>query len=99
MVQRQLMIYPQDQKALRSKSDAVQSFDQEVKALIQDLKDTLQAHPQGIGLAAPQINVHKRVVIVRLGLRDQDVEERKPALALINPIICQAGDQRRDFDG
>jgi len=38
-----------------------------VKRLIQDLKDTLQASSDGIGLAAPQINNHLRVVVVRLG--------------------------------
>jgi peptide deformylase len=99
MSQRKVLIYPQDQKALRSVSDSIHLFDHEVKALIQDLKDTLTAHPEGIGLAAPQINVHKRVVIVRMGLRDQSVEERKPPQALVNPIICQQGDHRREFDG
>ncbi len=61
--------------------------------------DTLAAHPEGIGLAAPQINVHKRVVIVRLGIRDHPVEERQAPLALVNPVICRAGEERRDFDG
>jgi peptide deformylase len=99
MSQRKLMIYPQDQDALRTKSEAIQSFDQQVRALIKDLKDTLAAHPQGIGLAAPQINVHKRVVIVRLGSRNPDQEERQAPQALVNPIICQTGEDRRDFDG
>jgi peptide deformylase len=34
-----------------------------------------------------------------LGLKDQQVESRKPPLALVNPIIRQADNNHRDFDG
>jgi peptide deformylase len=67
--------------------------------LINDLKDTLNAHQEGIGLAAPQIGVHRRVVIVRLG---DDIEVgwvAGPPVALVNPQIIEAGDELKDFDG
>jgi peptide deformylase len=67
--------------------------------LIDDLKDTLTAHPGGIGLAAPQVNVHHRVVIVRLGAKSEEGDEAGPPIALINPVIAEAQDERQDFDG
>jgi peptide deformylase len=70
-----------------------------VKRLIHNLKDTLEASSDGIGLAAPQINSHLRVVVVRLmGTSLQNNGSRLP-LALINPIIIEASDGRKDFDG
>jgi peptide deformylase len=56
------------------------------------------ACPDGAGLAAPQINVHQRVVVVRLGLHDDDPAAAAPT-ALINPEIVEARDERPDFDG
>lgn len=59
----------------------VQDFAKEnIAELIQDMKDTLQ-HEGGIGLAAPQIGVNKRIVI--LGGRDDAI----PLTILINPKI------------
>ena len=50
---------------LRAKSKPVKVVDKKVKALIQDLKDTLavQKDPEGIGLAAPQIGKNLQVFI------------------------------------
>ena len=69
-----------------------------MKALVQDLKDTLMNCPDGAGLAAPQISRHQRVVVVKLGLYDDDATTVSPT-ALINPEILEARDERRDFDG
>ncbi len=51
---------------LRKVSKPVGTIDKKVKALIQDLKDTLavQKDPEGVGLAAPQIGVNLRVFAV-----------------------------------
>lgn len=54
--------------------------------------------PEGAGLAAPQINMHQRVVVVRLGLSDEDDDTAVIPTALINPEIVEANDERRDFD-
>jgi peptide deformylase len=99
MTQREILIYPQHAKALRRPSEAVTTFNQNLSDLTADLEHTLAAHPEGIGLAAPQINVHQRVVIVRLGLSGQPAERRQPPLALVNPVILEATEPRRDFDG
>jgi peptide deformylase len=99
MTVRKILLYSEDAATLRRKSDPVRKADKRVQALVQDLKDTLMACPDGAGLAAPQINVHKRVVVVRLGLRDEDDDTAVIPTALINPEIMEARDERRDFDG
>lgn len=99
MAVREILLFPQNEDALRKQSEPVQKFDRDNRLLITDLKDTLNAHSEGIGLAAPQINIHRRVVIVCLG---KDVEGEWHAgdpVALVNPQIVEASDERKDFDG
>ena len=62
---------------LREKCVEIKSFNQELAALLDDLKETVRAE-NGAGLAAPQIGVNKRVVVV-------DVEEG--FFELVNPVI------------
>jgi peptide deformylase len=99
MAVRKILLYSEDAAALRRKSKPVRTVSKHVRELVQDLKETLTACPDGAGLAAPQINVHERVVVVRLGLRDEDDPTTVPPTALINPEIVEARDERRDFDG
>jgi peptide deformylase len=51
---------------LRNKSTSVGKIDKKIESLITDLKDTLKAQkdPEGVGLAAPQIGVNKRIFIM-----------------------------------
>jgi peptide deformylase len=65
MAVRNILLYPKNETALRKQSEPVQKIDCNVKRLISDLKDSLDAHQEGIGLAAPQIGAHRRVVIAR----------------------------------
>jgi peptide deformylase len=92
---RKILKYPQDDARLRRKSAEIKRLDTETKALIADLKDTLATQP-GAGLAAPQIGVTKRVALVRFG---QDEGEMGPPLAIINPVILEAGPLAKGFDG
>lgn len=85
--------------ALRAVSDPVRLMDRRIKQLITDLKDTLLTCQEGVGLAAPQIDRHFRVVVVRLGARDDFDSEAGPPVALVNPEIIEAGEERKDFDG
>ena len=62
---------------LREKCEEVKSFNGELASLLDDLKETVRAE-NGAGLAAPQIGVNKRVVVV-------DVEEG--FYELVNPVI------------
>jgi peptide deformylase len=99
MAVREILLYPKDKAALRVKSDPIHTFNRQTKRLIEELKDTLLAHHDGIGLAAPQIDVHLRVVIVRLGAENDWDCEADPPIALVNPEIVESGDERKDFDG
>ena len=102
MAVRDIVLYLEDEAALRKRSQPVRRVTRRVKRLVRDLKDTLNDHSNGIGLAAPQIDVHSRVVVVRLGGRqDSEGNEREPdpPIALIDPQIIEAGNEKRDFDG
>lgn len=99
MAVRNIVLYTENEAVLRQKSEPVRVVNRRIKNLIRDLKDTLMAHSEGIGLAAPQINVHQRVVVVRLGSNPDRGGERRALLALINPEITEARHERRDFDG
>jgi peptide deformylase len=96
---RKILLYSKDEAALRHTSEPVRKVNRRVRVLIQDLKDTLMACPDGAGLAAPQINAHERVVVVRLGLHSEDDPTAVNPTALINPEIVEARDECRDFDG
>ena len=99
MAVRQVLIYPKFKTDLRAKSETIQAFNRQVRQTIIDLKDTLMAHQDGIGIAAPQIGVHLRTVVVRLGGRNDWDPEAGPPIALVNPEIVEKGDERKDFDG
>ena len=99
MTVREILIFPQYKTELRRKSAVVAGLDYKLRQLIRDLKDTLQASADGIGLAAPQINVHQRVVIVYLGNETNGEWQAGSPVALINPVIVEASEERRDFDG
>ncbi|MBC8248101.1 MAG: peptide deformylase, partial [Anaerolineales bacterium] len=99
MAVRDIVLFLENEAALRKKSKPVRGINRRVKRLVRDLKDTLNDHPAGIGLAAPQINVHSRAVVVRLGGGRDNKSEPGPPLALINPEVVEARDEERDFDG
>ncbi|MDQ5849470.1 MAG: peptide deformylase [Pseudomonadota bacterium] len=57
-------------------------FDQALKTLVADMAETMYAAP-GIGLAATQVDVHKKIIVV-------DVSERRDSLVvLVNPEIVE----------
>lgn len=71
--------------ALHKKCHPVTQFDEKLADLLDDLKETLAA-ANGAGLAAPQIGILRRVVIV--------VDEEDRMLELVNPeILSQSGEQ------
>jgi peptide deformylase len=93
-----IVLYMNDPAALRQKSTPVSTMDRHVRKLILDLKETLLENGNGIGLAAPQINDHRNVVVVRLG-GGRAEREPGPPTAIVNPKILEARDLQPDFDG
>ena len=85
-------IYLYGSEVLRKKAEEVDlGKKDEIKALVQDLKDTL-ANADGCGLAAPQIGVSKRVVIVDgTGMEDVYDYLKDFRRTLINPVISRGG--------
>jgi peptide deformylase len=65
---------------LRTKAQPVTHFDAAVGTLVDDMLETMYAAP-GIGLAATQIDVHKRVIVIDLS------KEHNDPLVLVNPEI------------
>ena len=74
--------------ALRRKSEPVGHVDEGVRALLRDMLDTMYAAP-GIGLAAIQIGVPKRLVVIDLAKE----EEPKSPLHLVDPEIVWSSDE------
>ncbi len=72
---------------LREPAVEVEELDDEVRALVEDMLETMY-HAEGIGLAAPQIGISRRVIVV--DLRDSDEEGVGP-VALINPTVVESG--------
>ena len=67
---------------LRNKAEPVNAVTDEVRKLVDDMFETMYEAP-GIGLAAIQVNVPKRVIVVDIS------EDRDQPLALINPEIVE----------
>lgn len=57
-----------DQEVLRTKASAVQNFDKKLVKLVKDMEVTVK-EANGIGIAAPQVGVSKRVMLVQMNKR------------------------------
>ncbi|MFO7943528.1 MAG: peptide deformylase [Anaerolineales bacterium] len=100
MPELEILIYPEGKDGLRKKSQPIREMDRRAFSLVKDLKEMLLSHPEGIGLAAPQIDRHLRVVVVRLGSRAGGAPSKPgPPLPLLNPEITGTGERKLDFDG
>jgi peptide deformylase len=77
---------------LRKIAAPVESFTREIQELVRDMADTMYAAP-GIGLAATQVDVHKRVIVM-------DVSEARDELRVfINPEILAAEGEAEAEEG
>ena len=99
MAVHKILLYPKEKIALRAISDPINTLNHHTRRLIRDLKETLLSRSDGVGLAAPQINAHVRVIVVRLGARDDWDRDAGPPIALINPEIIESGEELKDLDG
>ncbi|HUI95544.1 MAG TPA: peptide deformylase [Xanthobacteraceae bacterium] len=86
MALRDILILPD--KRLRLVSEPVKTVTGDIKALVEDMFETMYAAP-GIGLAAIQVGVPKRVVTMDLAKKEGEKEPR----VFINPEIVWASDE------
>ncbi|MFQ5987650.1 MAG: peptide deformylase [Dehalococcoidia bacterium] len=83
-----IILYPDS--PLRRKSKRVRNIDGSIQRLIDDMVETLH-HARGVGLAAPQIGVPLRVVVIEL--------PGEETLALVNPQIVKRSGERTVEEG
>lgn len=77
---------------LRKKCRKVEEIDDRILTLLDDMKETMY-HANGVGLAAPQVGILKRVVVIDVG------EEGPGFLELINPEIVQMDGLQTSTEG
>ena len=89
MAVREILIYPDDR--LRAPTVEVTVFDDALKALVQDMFDSMY-HYDGIGLAAPQIGVSKKVVVIDIADVDSEgqVLKHNPMESSIQRLLKRA---------
>ncbi|PWH19889.1 MAG: peptide deformylase [Anaerolineae bacterium] len=85
MTIREIVTHPNE--ILRRKAHRVEKFDKELQTLIDDMIETMRAEP-GVGLAAPQVAVPLRLIVVEYGEEEQDVSPKLYVMA--NPEITRA---------
>ena len=87
---REIVVYPD--KRLKQVSKEVTQFDETLHTLLDDMYDTMRAK-NGVGLAAIQIGVDQRVLIINIPLEGipegEDEQPRDNTLEMINPVIIE----------
>ncbi len=77
---------------LRTKAKPVQAVDDGVRELIDNMLETMYAAP-GIGLAASQVDVHQRIIVIDVS------EERDEPRVFINPELSLSGERVESNEG
>ena len=81
MALREILYYPDPR--LRKKAAPVARVDKEIRELIRDMAETMYKAP-GIGLAATQIDVNKRVIVIDISANHNDLR------TFVNPVIVRS---------
>jgi len=74
---------------LRKKSKIVKMVDEKILELLEDMAETMYQE-DGVGLAAPQIGILKRLVVIDVG---------EGLIKLINPVIIEASGEQQGIEG
>jgi len=91
MALKKILIEPN--KTLRQKSLPVEKVDGELQKLIDDMLETMYAAP-GIGLAAIQVGVPKRIIVLDIASKD----EPKNPMCFINPEIIEKSETNSTYE-
>ena len=81
-MRRNILVYPDP--FLARKAVPVAAVDDRILTLIRDMFETMYA-AEGVGLAAPQVGVGKRVIVLDVS----PVDENVPPMAIVNPEIVE----------
>jgi len=85
-----LEIYEYPAPVLREKAQDVAKIDEKIKQLLSDMLETMYA-ANGVGLAAPQIGVSKRMVVIDVE-QDEEAGKKNP-ICMVNPKITWASEE------
>jgi peptide deformylase len=89
MALRKIVTFPND--VLRKTAEPVTVFDDELQVLVDDMIETMRDAP-GVGLAAPQIGLSKRLVVIEFG-SEFDESIPKQVFVLVNPEIVDYSEE------
>jgi peptide deformylase len=89
---RTILTYPDPE--LKKKSAPVTVINDKTRELVRDMAETMYDAP-GVGLAAPQIGVHQRVIVIDISGRDETPE----LIVAINPVIVHADGESYEEEG
>ena len=87
MALREILTFPDPR--LARKSTPVERVDEETKQLIDDMFETMYV-AEGVGLAAPQVGITQRIIVVDCGPREKEDESPLSAIepiAIVNPVV------------
>ena len=97
-------ILTEPNECLRKKSLAVEKVDEDLQKLMDDMLETMYAAP-GIGLAAIQVGIPKRVIVLDIGQRDKSEstndekqEEEKNPMYFVNPEIISKSKNNSTYE-
>ena len=91
MTVKKLITVPDE--VLRKKSQNIQKVGEDEKKLVKDLFETMYHH-KGIGLAAVQIGIPKRIIVLDVTQKDN---QKKP-LCFINPVIKKLSNEKSKYE-
>ena len=91
MSQRKILIEPDP--ILRKKSEILETVDDELRKLLDDMLETMYSAP-GIGLAAVQVGILKRLIVIDISKE----KEKKNPLFLINPEIISKSERTSTYE-
>ena len=87
MPEQKILLYPHP--LLKRPARSVERIDDEIRALVTDLIDTMHAGPGSVGVAAPQIGVSLRLCVVDVSASRHGKDNNHGLLILINPDIVE----------
>lgn len=85
-----LKVYEYPDPILKKKAMPVEKVDDELRKFLDDMLETMYS-AIGVGLAAPQVGISKRIVVIDIS---HDEEDRMEPLYLVNPIIIWKSDEK-----
>lgn len=89
MALRNVLTVDKENDSLRKKSREIEKIDDKILTIIEDMKETLY-DKNGVGLAAPQIGILKRIIVIDIG---------EGPIVLMNPVIVYQKGEITDVEG